>query len=177
MKIKLLNYPFVTVLMVFFLLSGCKKEDPTTKSQPTPTGTMTAKIDNVLWEATDAPGTLLKVADQNAKRLDLRGTADNQRIILTLEDVYQGNCVNLGDYKFEEPYYNALFTYSTITSGGGSITQHFPIDGTFTISECDLSNKTVSGTFNFRLESATEDDTLVVTDGVFTDYPYIVLER
>ncbi len=177
-NIRFLNYPFVIVCLALILLNSCKKDEDTNGSTPAPTstGTMTANIDNVLWEATSKTGTLLRIASMNAKRLDLQGSADNKRIILTLEEnVFDGDYVSLGTYDFEGPNYNALFTYSTLFPGGGSITEHIPVEGNFTITKCDINEKKVSGTFNFRSFKIGTTDTLDVTDGVFTDFPYTVL--
>jgi Family of unknown function (DUF6252) len=163
----------ISMGVLFILASSCNST-PTPTPTPT-TGTMSAKINNVQWTATTLEGTLLRISAANAKRFDLRGSGDNKRIILTLQDnVFAGDNVTPGNYDFGGLRDNALFTYSTLTAGGGSLTEHFPVTGNFIVSQCDAVTKTASGTFSFKSVRGTTTDTLVVTNGVFTNFPYTV---
>lgn len=172
------------VLGIFALIgfSGCGNSNSTPTPTPTPTpisnGSMSAKIDGVQWNSTTVSGTLLKDQSFNAKRLDLNGSGGDKKIYLALEDDISGDCVNTGTYVYDGVVDNALFLLYITNSNGVNVGQGFPIDGTLNITSCDLTNKKVSGTFSFRLEKPDNQggyDTLNITDGVFTDFKYTVL--
>jgi CubicO group peptidase (beta-lactamase class C family) len=169
---------FILSMIAIAIISSCSKSS-SSSSTPTPTppaftGSMSADVDGVKWTATQGSATLLRDFDLEAKRFDITGTGGDKRIILSLQDVIQGDYITQKSYSFKDMSSPALCTFSTVV-GLGSLTKHMPFDGTVTISKCDATKKTVDGTFQFRSIEIGTDDTLKVTHGVFSNISYVVL--
>lgn len=168
---KKVSVMFVVAMAAVFFVSSCGKEEGGSTTQ-SGSGTMTADVDGSSWAATKFEGTLLRDKDNGVERLDLRGTgSDDKMIVLTLQENSLNDCVTIGDYSFDDG--DALFTYLTVTTGGGTLTEHIVMDGEMNISKCN-GNK-VSGTFEFNSLNVSTGDTLKVTNGVFTDFSYKIM--
>lgn len=166
----------------FGIAAGCKKDNPDDNTTATATkGSMSAKLSGNTWQATESSlqHTLLKTTDgsgNDGKRFDIRGTSsDGKRIIVTIQDYStgkQGDGVAVRTYSFGDGTdEDALFTYSV-----GNSTMHMPLTGKVIFSSVDASKKTASGSFEFTAKDGMTGDTLVVTDGLFKDIKYSVMQ-
>lgn len=159
---------------------------------------MTWELDGETETAVSFNNTLIKAFDAQtqryAKRLDIRGQLSNgNSIIVSISDFRdgaEGNCMT------EESYYlnSEDGSYCEDLGGGVMICNGFlgsyssmpnvweissfgDDDGSATITSCNETNKSVSGVFDFTITDFFSGELLYeVTNGVFTDVTYTVVE-
>lgn len=169
------------LLSLLFIISyGCKKDDTTTSpnsntTNTTPsTATMSAKVNNVQWSAATTPtGTLLKYPAMNGKLLTFSGANSEIKLSLTFLDVITGNNITVGPCNID----HIGIQYSTVYPNGGIVTANTTKNEIITITKCNEANRTVSGTFSFISYLTGTTDTLYITNGVFNDINYTVLNK
>jgi hypothetical protein len=187
-------------LSLLLLFGACQPESTITPN--TNSGSMTIEMDGVTQTVTnfDNNNTLIKYQQQGEKgrRLDLRANIGNDMFIITVQNwdvqnppsdgivvknydvnwipntplyqtCIQGNLANLCD--------DGLGTY---TSGGiDHMSFNLPNEplGIITISENNDADKTVSGTFDFKVQNLIQPSSTPITfTGSFSDLPYTVIE-
>ena len=140
------------------VLSGCKKDE--TEEQDTKNASMTAKIDDVDWSATQAGGTVTNGI------LGVAGTkAQGQTITLTVSQLASGgfgfdnqSTINVASV------IDGNVTYTT-NSAQGCYGQMF-------ISEVNETDSVISGTFSFKAYSPFSKGFIEVTEGSFSNIPF-----
>lgn len=176
------------VLVCLVLISSCKKKSSTpaenTTAVPTPTptstvnGSMTAKLNGANWVSIRNTGALQIDTDNDISALVLNGETAGDIFALGIDFPTANLNVAIGNHDYGLTKDDAIMTYTKKTSGGGTLTQHFPDEGTFNITSVDNTNKKVSGTFSFKMHkvgSTASADSIIVTNGVFTNISYVVL--
>lgn len=134
------------------------------------TGNFTAKIDGTQW-----------VADRIAQGARMNGIInisglglDKKFVTMTLQDsgvhqytlAWDGSAGNGGAFMD-----STLTDVTAFVSNDGSS----PDDagGTVNITSIDETNKTMSGTFSFKARRSTDNTSRTISEGVFTNIPYI----
>lgn len=186
---------FSLFLLTFFF--SCEKD--TSTSNNTNPGTMTIEIDGVVQTPTSFNNTLLSLQQngETGRRLDLRASIGSDMLIVTVANwnfqspptdgiitkIYDTNtngtvgpnqsCTSLSGGTFCD---SGLGTY--IASGATflSATMSSEPTGTITVSANNTTDKTVSGTFNFKVKQFGQSSAqpMVVT-GSFSNLLYTVL--
>jgi hypothetical protein len=162
MRSKIISGAFLALILVF---SACKKDknsiDPVVK--PPTNAALAAKVDGVNFQSTDAGAVasndshsfLLSATDAQDNSISLTGPT----ALGTYTDVT--NDETSGFYISKD---GALW----MSSMGGTVT--------LTITKYDVNSKKMSGTFTFTAPAAGSDatGTKTVTNGSFTDVPFLV---
>ena len=159
-------------LLVYLLLSvsvvSCSKEKSTESGQGGPvTGTLKMKIDGQQWVANKAAG-----ATMVAGLIAIQGLSNDDRAFdITLEDH------GIATYQLDNQSLNgAILTDANGANGGEGYTtnQGNPGDagGTVTITKIDQTNKTMSGTFTFKMYRESDSKQVTITEGVFENLKY-----
>lgn len=153
--------------------SSCSKDDDDDNrstpppSNPAPTAVMTAKVDNVNWSSLSnrASGSIISGTS------NLTGVAnDSSMITMTITQN-----ITVGTYGLGPSSGNAG-VFATSTSGSApawSSNGNPACYGTLTVTSMDQTNKRFSGTFSFKAWRATDNTFREITNGVFTDVPYV----
>lgn len=167
-------------LSLLCFLSSCDKDDPDAGCNGQ--GYFSVKINGIDWVSTSFNNTLVvgSVGGVGGKRMDIRAIdKDGNTLYLSFTDLTTGtlgDCVAPdADYiPFEDVVTGDENVYTVTYIDSNNITQAILIDGTLDITECNETNKTVSGTFTF---SGTDNnaDPFAGTEGTFTDVCYKVL--
>jgi hypothetical protein len=161
MRSKIISGALLALVLVF---SACKKDNSSTDPVIRPTnGNVTAKIDGVTFQSTnagalasnDSHSFLLSATDAQDNSISLTGPT----ALGTYTDVT--NDETSGFYISKD---GALW----MSSMGGTVT--------LTITKYDVNSKKMSGTFTFTAPAAGSDatGTKTVTNGSFTDVPFLV---
>jgi hypothetical protein len=171
----------IVLLAVFsaLVLTSCNKDKEVNENTPSQ-GSFSCKIDGVPFTATSFNNTL--IGDVSGKRLDIRATdATGKQIIVTVNDldVLGTNFSHLGDSVFVDVFENdpvGLASVGTLmyTDNSYAMTE---MDGGkdagfVKLNSSDLSSKKVSGVFAFQIYNYVTDETINITDGVFTNVVY-----
>lgn len=180
MKKTILSLALVASLSV--ALTSCSKSDSNNDPQPSSTpgasGSFSALVDGQKFTSTAMQNSLLAVTDYEQSRLDVRGSDGKNMIIVSVAEEGTDEAIHLGAYDFEDETNTALLTYMTLTSGGGSVSKHIVTEAHVTVTSCNTAKKTVSGTFSGKLFSTeNSEDTLVITNGIFTDASYTFMKQ
>ncbi len=152
--------PYLLILSVLIALSSCKKdtEDIVTEI----VGKVTAKIDNVDWQATTANQVGYKVGD--SKMTVLANSTDGQTIFLYI------NGTTVGTYDLAALSGDAdAGCYYREKSEDDATSNYYSKSGT--VETTEITENRVSGKFNFSA-SKSLDETKEITDGVFTNVYY-----
>lgn len=188
------------ILFSFFLLvlfASCQKESTTTTTTPT----MSVEIDGTAQTATNFNNTLIKVQQngEDGRRLDLRANIGSDMLIISVSNwdfqnpptdgiltkVYDTNTTaygGLGPNKSctTRPAGNLCDSgLGTYTIGSATwMSENMPNEprGTITITANDDANKTVSGTFDFKVvEVSNPNNTPKHFTGSFSNMSYTVI--
>lgn len=166
----------LTLLALILMMFGCKKNDDNTLSSaltPTPTSTwsFTANVDGVLSTADSARGYL---------------HIDTSLGIPLRVFILKGHCPG----KYIIPAFGDIINSTTLTTlnynnvAAGAQLQYHPLNDTvndfqfteasFNITSVDTSNKKISGNFSGIVVGNVTGDTVVITNGTFTNIIYQV---
>lgn len=196
-KIKLLS---MKTKVTLFLLAGlmaimsCNKDEETTPEPTTPvtpTGTMNFTKNGTAYSCTSFNNTLTIQSAQKGRRLDIRGSFDNGKILIVsvsncdwqnppadgvltkLYDTRLGgpnaSCQDIDGYTYCD---GALGTYMMTTSNY-HMTYSDETEGSVTITSCTPSEKKVSGSFSF-ITSDISETTFDTIQGTFVNMVYVV---
>ncbi len=165
------NYIIILLCCLLFVFA-CKKEAAEPEAEePTPDvpavlrGKLSAKIDNVLWEADDEVTAILNNS-KGENKLWLYGT--NKKEELMSLKAMQVTATGTYTYAMNHDENTAQFSRTW--------TQHyyslFMNDYTLTITKFDKATRRISGTFSFKAEAAFDRSIIRVTEGTFTDVLY-----
>lgn len=154
---KKLNFTFA--LICILTLFSCEKDKELTPN-PTSQGSMTAMVDGASWTSSSASGARMNGV------LNVTGTtANGSVIVITLFDkgvgTYNLNGASEGNAGYQ------------ITSGGVAFTADSDPNASVIITKIDATNKTLSGTFSFKVYRSSDSLTKVITEGKFTDIKFI----
>jgi hypothetical protein len=169
MRISPIHIIALFALLPFF---SCQKE-LSYEGGPPPVqealGDFRAKIDGVQWVAADSA----KGAAILGGLINISGTSsDNKQISMTLDDtitgVYTLNQVSpsLGAYADQD----SSGIYAFTTDQGADTSQ---AGGIVTVTEIDKVNKTISGTFSFKVYRDLDSRGKSITEGVFNKLSYV----
>lgn len=167
----------VTVLSLLIVLASCQKEYTgemgSESSTPGKTsGSFTAKINSVQWKADKGAGAVFSPEGNGLPRLlNISGLSYDKKIInITLVDS------GVHQYTFgDDPFQVGLFIDSTLpnTYAFGTDQLNAEIAGTVNIISINTVTKTMSGTFSFKAYKDMDNTQVDITEGIFTDIPYI----
>lgn len=154
--------------------AGCKKDDDddaaaTPTPPPAPTPVMTCKVNAVNWASISnrAAGSIVNNTS------NLTGVATDSTVITmtVTENIELNGVYDLGPSSLN----GGVFAPSTNGTGGSSWTSnaHPTSTGEMIVTAMDTVNKRISGTFHFKAWRATDNTFKDITNGVFTDVPYI----
>ncbi len=167
------NVLIITGFCASLLLTmyGCKKDSNNSPSNTTPpatTASMTALVDGVAWTSLSnrAAGSIVNNTS------NLTGVASDSTVItMTVTE----NVTLNGTYDLGPASGNAgVFSPSTAgTAPAWSSNAHPLSNGLLTITSMDTVNKKMGGTFSYKAWRATDNTFKEITQGVFTNVPYI----
>ena len=163
------------LLLSFFLFSltffSCQKEgsfDPSNPNAPAgASGNFKAKLDGVSWSANNVAG-----ASRFSGFISIAGlSADHKLVAITLTDS------GVHKYTLSDASLNiAAFIDSTEANKNAYITNDgaYPSQsgGEVNITAINTTNKTISGTFAFKVFRHEDSRTKIISEGSFTDLPY-----
>jgi hypothetical protein len=145
-----------TSSMVF---DSCKKKDK--DEETTPSTGMNAKINGVSWRAEPAAVTATIINNL----IEITGIETSGK---TIAISVKGSAA--GTYVISGPAGN---TITFTNAAGDDYTSDFnPTAGSFQITSLDATKKTMSGKFSFGAYSFSASDSVVVTEGTFTNIAY-----
>lgn len=181
MKSKSLFKISVIAVCTALIFTACKKKDD--DATPVSTSSFSCKIDGVTFKSSKFNNTLL--GDGSGKRLDIRATdGSGKQFIVSVGD---GNDVGstfeiLNDTIFVDVFENDPNIVSTLGTlifpdnttamsiGDGKAA------GYVILTKYDLSAKKASGVFEYVLENLQTGDSLIVTEGKFTNVSFTVFQ-
>ena len=133
----------------------------------TTTGNFTALIDGVSWSASDTAEGASILLDL----INLSGVnANNQQLSIVLNDTLPGT-YTLDQSSLSTAVFSDNNTSAAYSSNQGTDTSQ--AGGTVTVTGIDRTNKTISGTFSFKLYRDSDGKQKVFTNGVFNKLPYV----
>jgi hypothetical protein len=154
-------------------LFACSKEKSFEKSNSVPpvssAADFTANINNVAWSAADS----LRGASIISGIINITGiSSDNKQISMTLNGSTTGtyildqNSLSVGNYVDgnSENVFGFATNQGTDTGEAG---------GKVIVTEIDANNKTISGTFQFKVFRNMDSQQQVITEGVFNKIPFV----
>jgi len=165
-----LFYSMLVLTGVIFF-SSCQKEvDPNIIANPNPnpvTGNLRAKIDGTQWVANSATGAFRMLG-----YISITGrSTDRKYLSITLTDsgvhnyTLDNNSMNAASY-IDSNLSNAVnFTTNQGINAGDA-------GGVVNVTSIDAVNKTISGTFSFRVFRQMDGAQRTFTEGIFTNIPY-----
>lgn len=179
------------VIICFSLVLSCKKKSSTNNSNNSSTSTttgntpaisssFTANKNGVAWSGTQNSATYIIDDDNQISAIAINGVTSSDLISMGIDFPNANENPSVGNPDLGLTNDDAVFVYSTKTSGGGTLTQHFPDEATINITAVDLANKRVSGNFTCKMHkvgSTAAADSIKFTNGVFTNIPYTVAHQ
>lgn len=158
------------VFGVLLTMLSCNKElsyENPSGSDSTTSANFTASIDGVNWSAAASA----EAASFLAGLTNLSGvSSDNQQLSIVLDDTVTG-VYTLSQSSVSTAVFSDNNTSDAYSSSQGSDTTQS--GGTVTVTEIDRVNKTISGTFSFKLYRASDGKQKVFTNGVFNKLSYV----
>jgi Family of unknown function (DUF6252) len=162
----------IVILVVSLPFFSCQKE-LSYEGGPPPAqevnGDFRAKIDGVQWVAADSA----KGAAILGGLINISGTSsDNKQISMTLNDTVTGVytlsqvSTSLGAYADQD----SSGVYAFTTDQGADTSQ---AGGTVTVTEIDKVNRTISGTFSFKVYRDLDSREKSITAGIFNKLSYV----
>ncbi len=167
---------FFPALLLLLCLTACQREvsdevlEPSTP--PTTPGSFTAKINGVPWTADKAAAATFAPGSNGIPDLiNIVGLGSDKKLItITLADS------GVHNYTLSDQTFNvAAFQDSSLASAYVFATNQALAQpsGTVRLTAINTDKKTVSGTFRLNVYRQFDNDARTITDGVFTDIPYI----
>lgn len=153
----------LTVVLILVTFSQCKKDSEGNPIIPGITNSMTAKVNGVLWTS------VVRTCTKSNNTVILTGTSADGKII-ELHITPSGTETLTTNVNYSLSL--TSFYKTSINTATDDI--YFAVTGTAKLSELDLTNKLISGTFSFSA-SSTNLGLLSITDGEFTDISFVVL--
>jgi hypothetical protein len=147
---------------------SCSKEKSTESGQGGPvTGSLKMKIDGQQWVANKSAGATIL-----AGYIVITGLSnDNRNFLIQLEDngiaTYQLDQQSLGAAALTDANDPSGITYSTNQGTGAS-----DAGGTVIVTKIDQVNKTISGTFSFKMFREDDNKQVTITEGSFENLKY-----
>jgi len=147
---------------------SCRKET-SVENKNGLAGTFTATIDGTSWIAADST----KGASILQGMINISGiSTGNKQLSITLNDtipgVYKLSQVSASLAAYADNDSSNLYAFAT--NQGNDSTQ---AGGQVTVTEIDQVNKTITGTFSFKVYRDIDNHQKTITDGVFYKLPYI----
>jgi hypothetical protein len=160
-------YVWVVAIGVLGLFA-CRKET-SIENQVALSGDFRAQINGVQWIAADAT----KGASMLAGLINITGiSSDNKQLSITLTDtipgVYTLNQTSSSYAAYADNDSSDIYAFST--NQGSDTTQ---AGGQVTITQIDAVNKTLTGTFSFKVYRDIDSHQKTITSGVFYKLPYV----
>lgn len=162
--------------LLLLCLAACQREVSEDDLEPTaptaPSGSFTAKINGVPWTAdVAAAATFAPGSNGIPDLISIVGKGSDKKLItITLADS------GVHTYTLSDEVLNvAAFQDSSLPSAYVFTTNQGPEQpsGTVRLTAINTDKKTVSGTFRFNVYRAFDNNGRTITEGVFTDIPYI----
>ncbi|HEX2532179.1 MAG TPA: hypothetical protein VHK69_00510 [Chitinophagaceae bacterium] len=193
---------FLAALCATLLFSSCQKEvstenpsggqGPGPGPNPGPTGgQFEAKINGTTTRFALRSATLLRSVPDDLKRMDITGESEDGTLmlILTIGDApAAGNGVSVRDYiidlfneddpdtpEDESAGNDDGFITIMQKQGNNTVTDVYAETGITKVTACDPAARKVTGTFSATLKSQTGGTDYTLTEGRFTNIPYVVL--
>lgn len=156
-------------LMLAVSVISCSKEKSIEAGQggPSSTGVLKMKIDGQQWVASKAAGATIV-----AGLIAIQGISSDDRVFnITLQDN------GIATYQLDDQSLNVAVVSDANNPNGGegyTTNQGNPGDagGTLVITKIDKTNKTITGTFSFKMFRETDSKQLTITEGVFENLKY-----
>ncbi|MEN8139300.1 MAG: hypothetical protein ABFR62_12790 [Bacteroidota bacterium] len=169
----------LSVITIFtaIILMSCNKSNNINENSNLQS--FTCKINGETFTADTFNNTL--IGDETFKRLDIRAIdKSGKQIIVTVNDVdpLDSNFSHLGDTVYVYPFLNSpvnLASLGTIVDPDGSFLITMPESkesGYSKLTDCDFSNKKVSGIFEFMVKDYQTDEITYVTEGKYSNLTY-----
>lgn len=158
---------FFIVAALVFLFISCQKEESFEIGKGGAKGILKMKINGTQW-----------IADNSAQASVIAGfinisgiSKDKKTLVITLSDSVTGT------YFLNQTSFNAAALSDSIDLNGISYTTNQGIDtseagGIVIISQIDRINKTISGTFRFKIFRDIDGNQKQITEGAFDRLPY-----
>lgn len=182
---------FISMIIVFTGLISCKKNNTTTNTETCTGASASCKFDGATLTASALNNTLIKdrydaASGGAAKRLDIRIGDGTKIIILTLSDHRDG--ITGDGVRLDTWYTNfddwvcdanniclgALITVTNSTSTQVLYSSNADYDGEVKITSVDAANKKISGTFSGTVGDFLTEETVEITNGIFTNACYSI---
>lgn len=162
---------FLIALSLSLMLVSCQKEytaeiSTQNSGSVNTSGSFKAKINSVQWTADLSAGAVFTTAGNGLPRLiNISGLSNDKKIItITIEDS------GVHRYHFGgEGFQGAAYFDSTLSAYAYTTV----LIGTVEITAINTVAKTLSGTFSFKASSTTDNSQVNITEGSFTDIPYL----
>jgi hypothetical protein len=161
-------FHIISGIAILLSLASCRKE-MSVETKAGLAGTFTANIDGAQWIAADST----KGASILLGMINISGiSADNKQLSITLNDtlpgVYKLSQVAASLAAYADNDSSNLYAFTT--DEGKDTTQ---AGGLVTVTEIDKVNKTISGTFSFKVYRDIDNHQKTITEGVFYKLPYV----
>jgi hypothetical protein len=142
-----------TLFLISFIISSCQKLETNSPA-------FQASIDDVFFKANLTEANYI----ENEDYFVIQGKNSDEIITLRGANLAEGANIDFGEGSQNFAIYQDVFgvVYSTVVSGG---------EGRMKINEVSLEDQTLTGEFNFRAISVSQD-TLQIKRGVFYKVPY-----
>jgi len=169
---------FFSLFALSLIVLSCSKDSENPKPE------LSVSLDGQEWVGTAFINSMLKATDTitfiSRKTLDIRVTnKDGDNIIISATDIssgLDGDCLATGDYveigaAAPGDTKVVLFTYTRKNTGGISA-----YEGFLKVTECDESNRRISGEFNFKITDPGTGNTVDFSSGTFSNLAYFISE-
>lgn len=146
------------LVVVSSVLISCNPNSPSPTS-----GVMNCLVDGQLWESTNASG----IIQNGIMNVTGQITSTGELITITFDDDIVGSYglgPNEGNAAIYKESLTATSSYASHTTGGSGIAS---------VDEIDVTNKTITGTFEFEGKEPVSGTVRSITDGIFTELAYI----
>ncbi len=156
------NYLIMIAILFIAIGTGCKKDSEGNPVIPGITTSMTAKIDGLDWFS------VIRTSTRNANLIVINGvSADGKIIEINISpNIGTENLVINKDFTIPiTSFYKKQITITTDDI-------YFATTGTVRLTSFDITNKMVSGTFNFSAISI-NFGTATIASGTFTNVSYV----
>lgn len=147
----------VALIFVSIIVSACNFLNNASSNS---TGVLRCNIDGKPWSS------VTRVSVKKSGGFSINGSAMQQD---ALDITITGN--TKGTYTLGTLQYGFVASYTPLVTSGDSL--YTAINGTVVLSDVDLTNSKISGTFQFNLVNVKNNSrSKAVTDGVFTSLSY-----
>jgi len=164
----------ILILVVFFY--ACEKDEsssgPAAPATPAATASFSAKVNgNTVYADTVVAQLNIDTSLGIPFRvLVIAALCDTQTILPGFIDTINSTVPAVGDYSNSPLGFGSLGYYH----GSDTINEYFSSTAQFTITTVDAANQKVSGTFSGIVVGDVSGDTIIITDGVFSNIHYEV---